>query len=62
METHTHLIQPMENGEFDVYPGTQMAHTIHVFLSSVLKIPSHKFNVKVLSGNKFLLIQRIWLL
>ena len=48
METHTHVIRPIENGEFEVYPATQMPHTIHVFLSQVLSIPSHKFDVKVI--------------
>ena len=48
METHTHVIRPIENGEFEVYPATQMPHTIHVFLSQVLNIPSHKFDVKVI--------------
>ena len=47
METHTHVVRPIENGEFEVYPATQMPHTIHVFLSRVLKIPSHKFDVRV---------------
>ena len=47
METHTHTIRPIENGEFEVYPATQWPHVIHVFLSSVLNIPSHKFDVKV---------------
>ena len=47
METHTHVIRPIENGEFEVYPGTQMPHTIHVFLAKVLKIPAHKFDVRV---------------
>jgi CO/xanthine dehydrogenase Mo-binding subunit len=46
METHTHVIRPIENGEFEVYPATQMPHTIHVFLSGVLKIPANKFDVK----------------
>ena len=48
METHTHVVRPIENGEFEVYPATQMPHTIHVFLSQVLGIPSHKFDVKVI--------------
>ena len=47
METHTHVVRPIENGEFEVYPATQMHHSIHVFLSKVLGIPSHKFDVKV---------------
>ena len=47
METHTHVVRPIENGEFEVYPATQMPHSIHVFLSRVLNIPSHKFDVKV---------------
>ena len=47
METHTHVVRPIENGEFEVYSATQMPHSIHVFLSKVLGIPSHKFDVKV---------------
>ena len=56
METHTHIIRPIENGEFEVYPATQWPHSIHFFLSNVLKIPSHKFDVRVIRRHPCYLI------
>ena len=47
METHTHVVRPIENGEFEVYPATQWMHSITVFLSQALNIPAHKFDIKV---------------
>ena len=47
METHTHIVRPIENGEFEVYPATQWMHSMNVFLGQVLDIPAHKFDVKV---------------
>ena len=56
METHTHVVRPIENGEFEIYPATQMAHSIHVFLSRVMNLPTNKFDVKVGPKIDFIII------
>ena len=49
METITHVVRPIENGEFEVFPSTQWMHSISVFVAQVLGIASHKIDVKVRS-------------
>ena len=49
METLTHIVRPIENGEFEVYPNSQWMHSISVFVAQVLNIQSHKVDVKVMS-------------
>ena len=51
METHTHIVRPIENGEFEVYPATQWMHSINIFLGKVLDTPAHKFDIKVDSNH-----------
>lgn len=48
METLTHVVRPIENGEFEVFPTTQWMHSISVFIANVLNIPAHKIDVKVM--------------
>ena len=47
METITHVVRPIENGEFEIYPSIQWMHSISVFVAQTLDIPSHKIDVKV---------------
>ena len=47
METITHIVRPIENGEFEVFPSSQWMHSISVFVAQVLNIESHKIDVKV---------------
>ena len=47
METLTHIVRPIENGEFEVYPTTQWMHSIAIFVAQVLDIQAHKIDVKV---------------
>ena len=47
METITHVVRPIENGEFEVFPSTQWMHSISVFVAQVLGIASNKIDVKV---------------
>ena len=48
METLTHVVRPIENGEFEVFPNTQWMHSISVFVANVLNIAAHKIDVKVI--------------
>jgi len=47
MESNTHIVRPIENGEFEIYPTTQWMHSCAVFVAQALNIQAHKIDVKV---------------
>jgi hypothetical protein len=47
MENLTHIVRPIENGEFEIYPTTQWMHCCAAFVAQVLDIQAHKVDVKV---------------
>ena len=47
MECNTHIVRPIENGEFEIWPTTQWMHSIAVFVAQALNIQTHKIDVKV---------------